>query len=136
MSDTDLLPPLFYGAYFFGRHLVNLVGLALAIHRRSQHESSVVTYQRWVDFYTLVVGSANILLFLAIILFGQFSELWGLFVFAVIAGLTTWFFQRPVAIQVAGFLDTLGKISDSKQLIAHIRKTQPRVFVPVYYMRY
>lgn len=136
MSDTDLLTGASLAAYFFGRHLVNFAGLLWAISRRDKQESSVATYQKWVDFYTLVVGSANILLFFAIILLGQFSELWGFFVIAAITGITTWFIQRPIAIEVADFLGALGKIPDSKQLIAHIRKTKPRVFVPVYYMRY
>jgi len=123
-------------AYVFGRLIVNVIGLIRALLKRTRQESSIVTYQRWVDFYTLVVGSANIILFVGFILFGMFSALWGLFAFAVMTGLVNWFFQRPVAIGVAEFLEALGKISDSKQLIAHIRKTQPRVFVPVYYMRY
>lgn len=133
MSDTETYILI---AYVFGRLMVNVIGLIRALLKRTWQESSIVTYQRWVDFYTLVVGSANIILFVGFILFGMFSALWGLLVFALLTGLVNWFFQRPVAIGVADLLEALGKISDSKHLIAHIRKTQPRVFVPVYYIRY
>lgn len=125
-----------YLAYFVGRHLVNLLGFVRALRLRTSNESSLVTYDRWVDFYALVVGLANIVLLIVFLIFFSFEEIWGLIFFALLAGLTTWFIQRTMAIGIASILGELGKIQDSQRLIAHIRSTQPRMFVPVYYMRY